>query len=48
MEDFYNRFWQQCPFVPLLYTQSVISHSRNFYPAVVATDQDIFYNISKW
>lgn len=48
MGEFYSRFWQQAPFVPLLYTQSVISHSRNFYPAVVATDQDIFYNISKW
>lgn len=47
-DAFFEAFAQQQPFVPLLFHQAVISRSRNFYSAVVATEQDIFYNIHNW
>lgn len=46
--SFMTAFLTEEPFVPLLFRQDVIVHSRNFYPAVVATQLDIFYNIHMW
>lgn len=46
--SFLEEFSQQCPLIPLAFDQSVVAHARNFYSTVVATEQDIFYNIHKW
>ena len=46
--DFFTQFKEQQPFIPLLFPQASVARSRNFYSAVLATEQDIFYNIHKW
>lgn len=45
---FFAQFKEQQPFIPLLFPQASVARSRNFYSAVLATEQDIFYNIHKW
>lgn len=47
-DAFLRQFEGQAPFIPLLFDQEIVAHSRNFYFSVVATAQDIFYNINKW
>lgn len=38
----------QSPFVPLVFRQGSVSHNREFRAEIVATEQDIFYNIVEW
>ncbi|MCI8623227.1 MAG: hypothetical protein HFG26_06130 [Provencibacterium sp.] len=47
-EAFLAQFQSELPFMPLLFPQASAARSRNFYSAVLATEQDIFYNIHKW
>ncbi|MCI8441042.1 MAG: hypothetical protein HFG27_00725 [Provencibacterium sp.] len=46
--SFLFQFKNEQPFIPLLFPQSLVARSRNFYSSVLATEQDIFYNIHKW
>lgn len=47
-EAFLSQFKSELPFIPLLFPQALVARSRNFYSSVLATEQDIFYNIHKW
>lgn len=40
--------FQEMPVVPLLYRRGIICFSRDFSANIVATEQDIFYNIGAW
>lgn len=41
-------FTKQSPFVPLVFRQGVVTFNREFRAEVVATEQNIFYNIAEW
>ncbi len=45
---FCRDFAADMPFVPLLYRRGVLLHARDFFAKIVATEQDIFYNILTW
>jgi peptide/nickel transport system substrate-binding protein len=47
-EAFCTQFALSPPFLPLAYRQGLAGYSRNFYADLVATVQDIFYNINNW
>ncbi|WP_195276371.1 ABC transporter substrate-binding protein [Anaerotruncus rubiinfantis] len=48
IESFCELFLAQSPFVPLVFRQGSVSHNREFRAEIVATEQDIFYNIVEW
>lgn len=41
-------FYKEVPFVPLVFRRGVVLFSANFSSNIVATEQDIFYNIKDW
>ncbi|WP_101911105.1 ABC transporter substrate-binding protein [Marasmitruncus massiliensis] len=43
-----DTFYNQSPFIPVAFRQGVISFNREFQAEIVATEQDIFYNIMEW
>ena len=43
-----DRFYTDMPFIPLVFRQGIVSFNREFGAEVVATQQDIFYNIVQW
>ena len=45
---FEETFYQEAPFVPLVFRRGVVLFSANFSSNIVATEQDIFYNIKDW
>ncbi|MEG1994508.1 MAG: hypothetical protein RR048_06310, partial [Oscillospiraceae bacterium] len=36
------------PFIPIAYGDALLYHKRNFVSDIVATTDDIFYNILNW
>jgi peptide/nickel transport system substrate-binding protein len=36
------------PVIPLVYRRGIVCYSQDFSPNIVATEQDIFYNIGDW
>ncbi|MEM1483278.1 ABC transporter substrate-binding protein [Oscillospiraceae bacterium PP1C4] len=48
IEAFCEAFNEQSPFIPLVFRQGLISFNREFRAEIVATEQDIFYNIVEW
>ncbi|MBP0963192.1 MAG: hypothetical protein J6Q99_02740, partial [Oscillospiraceae bacterium] len=41
-------FAQQVPFIPLFFRQGIVAYPINFCSNIIATEQDIFYNIEDW
>lgn len=41
-------FRRSMPFIPLVYRRGMVAFSRDFSANIVATEQDIFYNIEDW
>ncbi|MBQ9109396.1 MAG: hypothetical protein IJY02_05175, partial [Oscillospiraceae bacterium] len=41
-------FAQEVPFIPLFYRQGIVAYPLNFCSNIIATEQDIFYNIEDW
>lgn len=41
-------FRRSMPFIPLVYRRGMVAFSRDFSANIVATEQDIFYNIRDW
>lgn len=41
-------FAQEIPFIPLMFRQGLVAYRLNFCSNIVATEQDIFYNIEEW
>lgn len=41
-------FRRSMPFIPLVYRRGMVALSRDFSANIVATEQDIFYNIGDW
>ena len=41
-------FSAQTPFIPLVFRQGAVSFERAFQAEILATEQDIFYNIMEW
>ncbi len=41
-------FSEQMPFIPLLYRSGIVMYPLNFSSNILATEQDIFYNIQEW
>lgn len=41
-------FAQEIPFIPLMFRQGIVAYRLNFCSNIVATEQDIFYNIEEW
>ncbi|MEG2088050.1 MAG: ABC transporter substrate-binding protein [Angelakisella sp.] len=39
---------EQLPVIPLLFRRGILCFSRDFSVNIVATEQDIFYNINEW
>lgn len=39
---------QEMPVIPILYRRGIVCFSRDFSANIVATEQDIFYNIESW
>lgn len=48
IESFCSQFTAQSPFIPLVYRQGMVFHNRNFQSGMIATQQNIFYNIDEW
>lgn len=48
LEAFCEAFEAECLFLPLLYRQGQISFNREFQAEMIATEQDLFYNIVEW
>lgn len=47
-EDFLRLFLEDPPFIPLLFRRGIVSFSSDFGGNIVATEQDIFYNVLEW
>lgn len=41
-------FSAQTPFIPLVFRQGAVSFERAFQAEILATEQDLFYNIMEW
>lgn len=41
-------FAQQVPFIPLFFRRGIVAYPINFCSNIIATEQDIFYNIEDW
>jgi peptide/nickel transport system substrate-binding protein len=48
LEAFCEAFAGQMPLIPLAFRQGLVSFNREFRAEIVATGQDIFYNIVEW
>ena len=47
-DELVERFQQKLPWIPLLYTQGVVSFSQQIDQNITATQQNIFYNLAEW
>ncbi len=47
-EQVYDLFSQETPFIPLLFRRGIMIYPLNFSSNILATEQDIFYNIEQW
>lgn len=47
-EQLQNVLQSTCPVIPLLFRNGFVCFSRDFCVNIVATEQDIFYNIGEW
>ena len=47
-EAFLRAFLEEPPFIPLMFRRGIVSFSSDFNGNVVATEQDIFYNVLEW
>ena len=47
-EEFLRLFLEDPPFIPLLFRRGIVSFSSDFTANIVATEQDIFYNVLEW
>ena len=47
-EDFEAMLEKKMPVIPLLFRRGIFCFSRDFSANIVATEQDIFYNIEEW
>ena len=45
---FCEAFAEQSPFIPLVFRQGQVSFNRSFDAQIVATEQNLFYNLSEW
>ena len=45
---FSQLFTEEVPFIPLFFRQGIVAFPLNFCPNIIATEQDIFYNIELW
>ena len=43
-----DSFSEETPFIPLVFREGILSFNRTFGAEIVATEQDIFYNIEEW
>ncbi len=48
IDSFMVAFIDVMPFIPIAYHDGIVAYPRNFPAGVIATEQDIFYNIDKW
>lgn len=48
IKAFGDLFINKIPFIPICYRKGIVSFSQSFSANVVATSQDIFYNILEW
>ncbi len=48
IEAFCQAFLESPPFLPLVFLQGTVVSQREFRSEIVATQQDIFYNIMEW
>lgn len=47
-DDAVELFAQEVPFIPLFFRQGIVAYPLNFCSNIIATEQDIFYNIKDW
>ncbi len=47
-EQFKLTFTEELPVIPLVFRRGALCYSRDFSANIVATEQDIFYNIENW
>lgn len=45
---FCDMFAERSPFIPLVFRQGQVSFDRSFDAQIVATEQNLFYNLSEW
>ena len=45
---FLETFYEVVPFVPLAYRNGILAFTNDFSADILATEQDIFYNIDQW
>lgn len=48
IESLCTALYNQSPFIPIVFRQGMIAFNREFQAEIVATEQDIFYNIMEW
>lgn len=48
VKELCDTFSAQTPFIPVVFRHGQILFSREFQAEIVATEQDIFYNITEW
>lgn len=48
LSDLDSAFRRSMPAIPLVYRRGIVAFSRDFSANIVATEQDIFYNIGDW
>lgn len=48
VDRFMVDFIDKMPLIPIAYHDGIVAYPRNFSASVIATEQDIFYNIDKW
>lgn len=48
VDRFLVDFIDKMPLIPIAYHDGIVVYPRNFPAGVIATEQDIFYNIDKW
>lgn len=48
IEPLCTALYNHSPFIPVVFRQGMISFNREFQADMVATEQDIFYNIDEW
>ena len=47
-EQFKTTFTEEIPIIPIVFRRGILCYSRDFSANIVATEQDIFYNIENW
>ncbi len=48
VDRFMVDFIDKMPLIPIAYHDGIVAYPRNFSASVIATEQDIFYNIDRW